>query len=72
MLPVRCPENVVPKAIGHAKINVFEFVMDLMMGIQFSNPRAAKTEVVMDMMKRTIDQLAGHHTRPERHEVADL
>ena len=72
MLAVRCTEDVVPEAIGHTEIDVLEFVMDLMMDVQFPNPRPTKIEMVMDMMKRAINQVTGYHPRPERHEVANL
>ena len=72
MLAISCTENVVPEAIGHAEINVLEFVMDLMVRIQFPDPRSMKTEMVMNMMKRAVDQVTGYHARPERHEIARL
>ena len=67
-----CPKDVVPKTVGDAEINVLEFVMDLMVYVQFTNPPAAKTKMMMNVMERAVHEVTGHHPRPESHEIAGL
>src|ERR1051325_442908 len=46
--------------------------MDLMMSVQLAKPWATKTKMMMNMVKRAVDEVTGHHARPESHEIAGL